>query len=241
MEQKNIFENQINNTLAFYHKISDEQFSSFLQKYNFPIKQTNTIKQSIYHIIFWLYHQFNPILPIFNEFQKYNGFEIFEQCKKSYSPNCACYAIMLNDLLLGFGFKSKAVWCLSDDPNDTECHALNHVFDPESKTWFVADPSSRSVICNENAIPIDLLTLRNSIQNGGIVYPHRNKTIRQSSDFILEYNEYMKKNSFQFLTQIEQGLSYPLEETAVLIHPIGYEENFKRPWKRTTNIRYLYD
>ena len=195
---------------------------------------------NLYHVLFWLYNQFKGNRKVYKEFQSHNGFEIFKLCKTTYSPNCACFAIMLNDLLISLGYRSKAVWCLSSDPEDNECHALNHVWDDRLNSWIVVDPSSRSIVCDEWGTPIDLLTMRNTIFNGGIVYPHRNKAIRQTENFIIEYNKYMKKNLFQFLTHYEQGLLYPLDENAILIHPIGYEPRQDKEWGHTTDISYIY-
>jgi len=222
-----------------YRSIERRSFEQFCQTYKFRLS-SKTDLSTLYHVIFWLYHQFKSYKEFYGNFQNHNGFEIFEKCKEEYSPNCACFSIMLNDILIAMGYKSKAVWCLSSDPLDDECHALNHVWIEELNKWVVADPSSRSVICDELGTPIDLMTMRTRIYNDGIVYPYRNKTICQSAEFIKEYNLYMKKNSFQFLTHIEQGLHYPLDQNAVLIHPIGYLPMHERDWHRTTDISYLF-
>lgn len=147
---------------------------------------------------------------------------------------------MLNDILLALKYKSKAVWCLSGDPLDTECHALNHVYDEEKERWMVVDPAGGSIICDKEGTPIDLLALRNTIRSGNYVYPHRNKHIRCSPEYVEEYNAYMKRNSYQFLTHVKQGLSYPLDETAVLIHPLNTVAKHRRGWKSSNNIAYLY-
>lgn len=209
---------EISNKSDIYRSLDQTAFVEFCKRNKYPIKN-NT---NIYLIVFWLYHQFKSYKEVYNKYQSHNGFEIFEQCKSSYSPNCACFAIMLNDLLISLGYKSKAVWCLSSDIHDNECHALNHVWIDKINSWVVVDPASQSIICNEEGMPIDLLTMRNIVYNDGVVYPHRNKSIRQSESFINEYNNYMRKNLFQFLTHYEQGLSYPLNHKAILIHPIGY-------------------
>ncbi len=224
---------------TIYRSVGSEAFDQFCQTYKFRLSSKTDLTK-LYHVIFWLYHQFKSYKEFYSDFQHHNGFEIFEKCREEYAPNCACFAIMLNDILIAMGYKSKAVWCLSSDPLDDECHALNHVWIEELNRWVVADPSSRSVVCDEFGIPLDLLTMRKRIHRDEAVYPHRNKTIRQSSEFIKEYNRYMKKNSFQFLTHIEQGLYYPLDQNAVLIHPIGYTSTHKKSWKRTTDISYLF-
>ena len=222
-----------------YHDITEEEFDVFCQKYRFVYMHEGK-KINLYHIVYWLYNQFTPGRPFYDDFQNHNGFEIFEKCKTGYSPNCACYAIMLNDILLALKYKSKAVWCLSEDPLDTECHALNHVFDEERDQWIAVDPACNSIICDEEGNPIDLLTLRNTIRSGNWVYPHRNKHMRRSPSYVEEYNTYMKKNSYQFLTHNEQGMSYPLDETAVLIHPLNTIAKYQKSWKSTHNIAYLY-
>lgn len=222
-----------------YYSAERKFFDEFCQKYGFKLTLRTDIG-NLYHVIFWLYHQFKSYKEFYTDFQNHSGFEIFEKCKERYAPNCACFAIMLNDILIAMGYKSKAVWCLSSDPQDEECHALNHVWLEEINQWIVADPSSRSVICDESGRPIDLLTMRNIIYNGGIVYPHRNKTICQPLGFIRDYNQYMRKNLFQFLTHVEQGLNYPLDDNAILIHPLGYTQKHNKRWKRTTDISYLF-
>lgn len=221
---------------TIYHSIDTFTFNEFCQKNRYLLKKN----ENLYLVLFWLYNQFKGYKEFYDQFQKHNGFEIFEICKTSYSPNCACFAIMLNDLLISLGYKSKAVWCLSSDHEDNECHALNHVWVDKLNSWIVMDPSSCSIICNEEGMPIDLLTMRETIYSGRLVYPHRNKTIRQPRSFIIEYNNYMRKNIFQFLTHREQGLSYPLNHEALLIHPIGYTPRQDKKWEQTTDISYIY-
>lgn len=223
-----------------YRRVSREEYEEFCDKYRLKYAYGDN-SVNLYHIVYWLYNQFVPGKPFFEDFQKYNGFEIFEKCKRNFSPNCACYAIMLNDLLLALGFKSKAVWCLPADTKDTECHALNHVFDEDKNEWYVVDPSCGSIICNESGKKVDLMTLRLTIGQGDYVYPHRNKHIRRPDEYIKDYNDYMKKKLYQFLTHNAQGISYPLEETAILIHPIGSKKMHKSIWQSTENIAYLYN
>lgn len=225
---------------TIYHSINKEYFEDFCQKYKFNLAQQSVKNVNIYHVIYWLYNQFKSYKPFYTDFQRTNGFEIFEKCKDSFAPNCACFAIMMNDLLISMGFNSKAVWCLSNIAGDNECHALNHVQIPGTNRWVTVDPSSRSIICDEKGTPIDLLMVRNIVLNGEMVYPHRNKTIRQPIEFIKEYNRYMKKNLFQFLTHSEQGLYYPLDNNAILIHPKGKTSNYKKIWQKTTDISYLF-
>lgn len=223
---------------TIYHAVDKDVFAQFCQTYNMRVSPKNDLF-TIYHMIFWLYHQFKPYKEFYQQFQRKNGFEIFEKCKTSYMPNCACFAIMLNDLLISMGFQSKAVWCLSADPNDDECHALNHVWLEERKQWVVADPSSRSVICDEDGNPLNLLAMRERIYAGKTVYPHRNRSIRQPDAFIAEYNQYIRKNMYQFLTHPEQGLRYPLDRTAILIQPEGRPAVQRKKWKCTADISCL--
>jgi len=227
---------QFRNTV--YHAVEKNIFDQFSRENNFKISLSTDLS-TLYHTIFWLYHQFKSYKQFYSAFQTHNGFEIFQKCKESFAPNCACFAIMLNDILISMGYKSKAIWCLSSDPVDEECHALNHVWIDEINQWVVADPSSRSIICDEFGNPLHLLSMREYIYDGKFVYPHRNRSIRQSNAFIEEYNKYMKKNMFQFLTHIEQGLHYPLNKNAVLIHPIGYTALHKNEWERTSDISYI--
>ncbi len=232
-----VFSNSdVYSTATLYHPLDISEFAEFCKRNRYPVME-NT---NLYHIVFWLYNQFKSYRKVYDEFQTHNGFEIFEICKTSYSPNCACFAIILNDILISLGHRSKAVWCLSSDPKDNECHALNHVWADDFNSWIVVDPSSRSIICNEEGTPIDLLTMRKTIYSGELVYPHRNKTIRQPENFIMEYNNYMRKNLFQFLTHREQGLSYPLDHNAILISPIGYVPRQDKDWVQTTDVSYIY-
>lgn len=223
-----------------YKKIDEQFFNSFCAKYHLP-NHEKKININIYHLIFWLYNQFNTGKVQFNGFHENNGFEIFEKCNQEYSPNCACFAIMLNDILISLGIKSKVVWCLSQNQMDKECHALNHVFNHNENNWFVADPSCQSVVCNQDGNPIDLLTLRETIMYDGKVYPHRRKNTCHPEQFITQYNLYMKKNLFQFIVHTEQGLSYPPKKNAMLIHPIGYVPNHELANLYTCDVRYIYN
>lgn len=78
----------------------------------------------------------------------------------SISSNCWMHAVVLNEVLLSLGFKSRMVRCKSGDIFDPECHCVVIAYSKQYGKWIMLDPANRSYFVNRQAIPLSLSELR---------------------------------------------------------------------------------
>lgn len=173
---------------------------------------------------------------------RFHGIELLEHCLQGYGLNCTGYSIVLNDILLSLGIKSKCLWCLSyAHPFDEECHALNHVFDCRTHSWIVADSAMGCVPTIEGK-GIDISALREALIAGKKVDLLKNVTCCDEA-FTDMYRRYMTKNTFMFLVLGRSGLYYDTKDDGILVIPKGFARNkaedYGYPYFITNHISYL--
>lgn len=173
---------------------------------------------------------------------RYDGFELLDYCKRGGGLNCTGYSIILNDILLSLGIKSRCVWCLSyNHPFDNECHAVNQVFDAQQQAWMIVDAAFGCIPIIDTR-GIDIITLRNAIMADKEI-TFLKLTKNHDAVFANMYRRYMTKNTFMFLTLKTSGLHYNTEKEAILIIPEGFERNcvsdYNYPYFITQNTYFL--
>lgn len=106
-------------------------------------------------------------IPHYNGWVKVNGFNAINLWKASRKHpeglNCRCHAILFSELLLAVGIKNCFVTCLPKDKNDTDCHVVNHIWLPETKSWAMLDSDMTSYVVDENERPLSLKEMRESL------------------------------------------------------------------------------
>lgn len=173
---------------------------------------------------------------------KFNGIALLERCLQGYSLNCTGYSIVLNDILLSLGIKSKCLWCLPyRHPFDDECHAVNHVFDSETCSWIVVD-SAMGCIPTIEGRGVDINTLREALIAGQRIDLLKNVKYCDE-EFTDMYRRYMTKNTFMFLLLKHSGLHYDTENDGILVIPKEFKRNkaedYEYPYLITSCISYL--
>lgn len=173
---------------------------------------------------------------------KFNGIELLERCLQGYSLNCTGYSIVLNDILLSIGIKSKCLWCLPyRHPFDDECHAVNHVFDSKTCSWIVVD-SAMGCIPTIEGRGMDISTLREVLIAGQKMDLLKNVKYCDE-EFTEMYRRYMTKNTFMFLVLKHSGLYYDTENDGILVIPKGFTRNkaedYEYPYWITNHISCL--
>lgn len=108
----------------------------------------------IKNLLYWLHesirHDGNSSWPKC----KFNAIELYELAKKENRGfNCRFLAMMLNDLYLAMGYKSRFLTCQSKAyDNDQDCHVINVVWSPTLKKWIWMDPSFAAYVTDENGL-----------------------------------------------------------------------------------------
>lgn len=77
--------------------------------------------------------------------------------------NCRWHSIMLSELLLAAGIKNCFITCLPMDRNDGDCHVVNSVWLPETKSWAMIDSDMMEYATDKSGKPISLKDMREYI------------------------------------------------------------------------------
>lgn len=139
--------------------------------------------------------------------------------------NCRHKAMVLNEMYLAMGFKSRYVTCMPKDPNDPDCHVINSVYSETMKKWLWMDASHGIYVTDENNNLLSISEVRDRLKNGKPL--KLNKEATQTKAWYLDY--YMAKNLywlqcptvFRFNTESryrDDDLQY------ISLVPVGYGE-----------------
>jgi hypothetical protein len=80
--------------------------------------------------------------------------------------DCRSKAIMMNEIFLAMGFKSRYVTCMPKDPKDPHNHVINCVYSQSLKKWLYVDPSFGVYITDDNDNMLSVGEVRERIKNG---------------------------------------------------------------------------
>ena len=176
---------------------------------------TNTIK---YDGSNWALCEFNAI--DFYNYHKATGKGI----------NCRHKAIMLNEIYLAMGFKSRYVTCMPQDTKDPDCHVINIVYSETLKKWLWMDPSHGIYVTDENNNMLSISEVRERLINDKPL--KLNEETSRKKEWYLDY--YMAKNLYwlqctnvsRFNT--ESRYRDPDKDVQyIALIPIGYGEDNK--------------
>ncbi len=140
-----------------------------------------------------------------------NAMSMIKECKKDGKTlNCRGLAILLNEVYLAEGFKSRFVTCLPKDINDNDCHVINVVWSPSLKKWLWMDPTFMAYVMNEDGGLLSIEEVRARLIAGKplILNPdaNRNHAVRQTISDYLGY--YMSKNLYKLECPISSEYNY---------------------------------
>lgn len=172
----------------------------------------------------------------------YHGFQLLELCRKGSKLNCAGCSIVLNDVLIALGYRSKCVCCIPYDTESMDTHVVVHVFDETTRRWFVADPAMGRVPCRPTGEAMDLLTLREYLsEESELPFYRSGKLIRNSAE-CRQYAEELVEKVFLFLTFESSGCAYDFHASNLIV-PEGITHISSRydASTRTSNAFSLYN
>ena len=171
----------------------------------------------------------------------YNGIQLMGMCLEGNKLNCAGCSVVLNDILITQGFKSKCICCIPFDPHDMDKNVLFHVYDETVKSWFVADPAMGCVPCDSSGRGLDILQLREFLAQGKELYFYQSGMIVRDCEKRKNYAEMLAKNMVMFIVFFSSGLHYCMEKSRMII-PLGITDisSLYSASEKTNNSFYLY-
>ncbi len=144
-----------------------------------------------------------------------NALSLITECRRDHKTlNCRGLAIVLNEVYLAEGFKSRFVTCLPLDTTDQDCHVITMVWAPSLKKWVWMDPTFMAYVMNEKGELLGIEEVRDRLVNNKpiILNPdaNRNHAASQTKDDYLEY--YMAKNLYKLECAVDSRYNYETRE-----------------------------
>jgi hypothetical protein len=181
------------------------------------IASDNDFKQCV-SILKWTFYNFLYL----KEDENYNNdyaLEIINYAKiNKLRVNCLCHAIVMNELLLSYGYKSRKIFCFNDDYMPKNNHVLVEAYIDSMKKWVVFDPTANSYFTDGNKVPLSLKELSKLFSENRIPNIAYSKTLKiDNLHKILDYNEdnyikYLNSVMYKFLSCSTQHTKYFLKE-----------------------------
>ena len=114
-----------------------------------------------------------------------NAMGFITECRRDHKTlNCRGLAILLNEVYLAEGFKSRFVTCLPKDTTDQDCHVINMVWSTSLKKWVWMDPTFMAYVMDENGELLSIAEVRDRLVNNKplVLNPDANRNHARQPD-----------------------------------------------------------
>jgi hypothetical protein len=140
-----------------------------------------------------------------------NAMSLITECRRDKrSLNCRGLAILLNEVYLAEGFKSRFVTCLPKNIADNDCHVITMVWSTSLNKWLWMDPTFMAYVMNEDGELLSIEEVRDRlVHNKPIILnpdANRNHATTQTKSDYLGY--YMSKNLYKLECPIASEYNY---------------------------------
>jgi len=144
-----------------------------------------------------------------------NAQSFIAECKRNNKTlNCRGLGILLNEVYLAEGFKSRFVTCLPKDTADNDCHVITMVWAASLKKWVWMDPTFMAYVMDETGELLSIEEVRDRLINDKplILNPdaNRNHAASQSKNDYLGW--YMAKNLYKLQCPVSSEYNYETKE-----------------------------
>lgn len=155
--------------------------------------------------------------------------------------NCRGMAIIFSGILRAYGFKSCYVTCFPYSQSDEERHVVCEVYVEELNKFIFIDPSNQ-VYFMKNDIVLNLLEMRECIQNNEDITYYQNASHNGDSFDLISYLGYFSKNIFRFVKCIDNcEEKESTEDNSICLVPIEYQGIVKNKYEvLSSNINDYY-
>lgn len=134
----------------------------------------------------------------------YNVIDLYKLAKQqNRGYNCRFMAMMLNEIYLAAGFKSRFITCMPYDDSE-ECHVINVVWSRTLQKWVWMDPTFAAYVTDENGLLLHPGEVRERLVKGLPLVLNEdanwNHKVIQTKEEYLE--QYMAKNLYYFMAHL---------------------------------------
>jgi len=153
-------------------------------------------------------------------------FNIVEVCKsENRGVNCRGLAVMLNEVYLSMGFKSRYIACLPVERLFDDCHVINTVYSNKLNKWIYIDPTYSAYLTDENGEMLSIQEVRDRIVTGKNIIVNDDINWNGQPYDSSKYLAYMSKNLFRLVSPVEGEYDYESKSNRKFVEliPKGYD------------------
>ncbi|HSH52551.1 MAG TPA: transglutaminase domain-containing protein, partial [Bacteroidales bacterium] len=160
--------------------------------------------------------------------QPINTFNIMNVCKtENRGVNCRGLSVMLHEVYLSLGFKSRYITCLPAKKDYVDCHVINAVFSNELNKWLYIDPTFSAYLTDENGRMLSIQEVREKMLSGEKIIVNNDINWNGEPYGSSEYLTYISKNIFRLVSPIENEFDYESKSDRKFVEliPKGYDNS----------------
>lgn len=152
--------------LSYNYSQSDNEKYNELRKY-VKLNLDNKSELEKAHIL--LNYTFKNLISGNDDYQKLNDkcnslFVLNTTKTKGIQSNCYMYCVVLTELLLCYGIKSRLIICRPFDfYKSTDCHCMVHAYIKELGKWIALDPANCASFRDEKGVFLSIPEIRKKI------------------------------------------------------------------------------
>ncbi len=181
---------------------------------------------------------------------EHNSIDIYNYHKSTGNGvNCRLLSIMLNEMYLAMGFKSRYVVCVPKDAG-TDAHVINSVYSTTLNKWLWMDPTFNAYWKDESGNLLSIEEVRERVIEGRPLIlnddANRNNQDKYTKERYLD--GFMAENLYWFLCVAETRFNVERHwnfdnSTLICLVPLGYEASFPFPAKMvvTNDVAYFWE
>lgn len=172
-----------------------------------------------------------------------NAMSLVTECRRDGKTlNCRGLAILLNEVYLAEGFKSRFVTCLPKDTTDGDCHVIDMVYSKRLGRWLWMDPTFDAYVMDEKGELLGLREVRERLIHSKtlIINPDANHNHENSQSLSYYLGYYMSKNLYRIECPLTSEYNYETYEPGkarayVQLRPSG-NMRATRDYKNTQGV-----
>lgn len=226
------------------YELDSESLRELNRKYSLDqIAGNGTDYERAYAIMEWI----NSILihePDYHNQLTDNADVLLTRLLEKKPINCRAAANIMVECFLALGIKAQAVWLLSANPYDNDCHVVPVAYCRELKKWIIFDATVHTTILNENNEPLSIFEVRDYLaKEKRMEYSPKLRYVRTDCSYTAQrtmFTKYLCKNFFMMRTYLKNCFGYEGAKGQKYINLVApsfdvdrYYKLQQRYWKET--------
>ncbi len=221
-----------------YSDLSDSNLVKLRKTFNIDsIAGKGTETSQIINLMKWIHCSVNHDGSSKNPHPK-NIFNIMRVCKsENRGVNCRMMSVMLHEVYLSFGLKSRYITCMPAEKDFKDCHVINAVYSNELHKWIYIDPTFQAFFTDEKGLMLSIQEVREKMIKDEKIIINDELNWSGGTYTSEDYLKYISKNLFRLASPIENEFDYESKNNRryVELIPKGYGDISGNP-----NEKYFY-